>query len=266
MELTTVVLGLVVGAVVGMTSTGGGALLTPALLLLGVRPSLAVGSDVLAATAMKLVGGGYYSLRGEVHLATVARLAAGSIPGALAGVFWLSRFPASAIDLPLRRGIGIVLVVAGLVTLARLLAPARRSPRSSPGLATVVALGFGTGLLVSVTSIGSGSILLAVLTVFFPLAPRTVVGTDLVHALVLSATATVGHLFAGRVDLALGATILVGGIPGVLLGARLAHRVPERALRVGLAGLLVAVGLHLAVSPPLSAANPRVARAEVSHG
>ena len=250
-------IGLLVGVVVGATSTGGGALLTPALILISRVPaSIAIGSDVLIASGMKLVGGGIYALRGEVHWPTVGHLALGSIPGAVAGVWVLNRLPAHVLDAYLSRGLGLVLIAAGAAVLVRFTAGARAHPRRAPRRAVTVALGFATGMLVSMTSIGSGSLLLCVLALCYPLSATTIVGTDLVHALLLSSIATVGHGLAGRVDVALAGTVLVGAVPGVLIGARLATAVPERALRAGLAAVLIAIGLQLA----LFSASP--ARAE----
>ena len=105
------------------------------------------------------------------------------------------------------------------------------------------------GVLVSTTSIGSGSLLLCVLGLFFPLGSRTLVGTDLEHALLLSSAATLAQLVSGRVDLQLAAQVLVGGIPGVLLGTRLTALVPERAMRGGLACVVVGLGVYLAGQP-----------------
>ncbi len=118
-------------------------------------------------------------------------------------------------------------------------------PKRIPDLPVTVSLGFFTGLLVSMTSIGSGSLLLSVLSLFYPLSAQTMVGTDLVHALLLSSAATVGHSLAGRVDVGLAAAVLVGAIPGVLLGARMAIAMPERSLRAGLAVVLIAIGIQL---------------------
>jgi uncharacterized membrane protein YfcA len=250
--------GLVAGVVVGLTSTGGGALLTPALILvLGVPPSVAVGSDVMAAAVMKLFAGSAYALRGHVHWGTVARLSAGSLPGAAVGIAVLNRLPPHALDSALTRGVGAALVLAGAATLLRLRGHWKH-PSEPPPFAVTAGLGFLVGALVSLTSVGSGSILLSALTVFFPLQAATLVGTDLVHALFLSSAATIGHLAAGRVDVPLALSVLAGGIPGVIIGARLALRLPERKLRAGLAFLLIALGLHLAwrtVTP----ATPRTA-------
>lgn len=241
-------LGLPVGLAVGLTSMGGGALLTPALVLgLGIPPSLAVGSDVLIASVIKLFGGGAYAMRRQVHWATVLRLAAGSVPGAVAGVLVLNRLPRDLLDGVVARALGAVLVLAGFVVTLRLVRPATAAARPMPGFASTALLGLATGFLVATTSVGSGSLLVCVLALNFPLPAAVLVGTDLVHALLLSSTATVGHLLSGRVDFRLAAGVLAGGVPGVLAGARLASVVPDRPLRALLALILVAVGIRFAL-------------------
>ncbi len=241
-------IGLLVGIVVGATSTGGGALLTPALVLIARVPvATAIASDVLIASGMKLFGGGIYALRGEVHWQTVGRLASGSVVGAVAGIWLLNRIPVAALDAYLTRALGIVLIVAGAALVLRLTVGARSHPQRAPRWQVTVLVGLATGMLVSMTSIGSGSILLCVLVLYYPLSATTIVGTDLVHALVVSLVATAGHSLAGRVDVALAATVLVGAVPGVLIGARMAVAVPERVLRAGLAAVLIAIGLQMAI-------------------
>lgn len=248
MELLPTLIGLVVGLVVGATSTGGGALLTPALVLIARVPaSIAIGSDVLIASGMKLFGGSVYALRGEVHWPTVGRLAMGSIPGAVVGIWILNRLPVEVIDLYLGRALGVVLMLAGAAVIIRLTRGSQSHPIASPPGSVTALVGFVTGVLVSMTSIGSGSLLLCALALYYPLSATTIVGTDLMHALFLSSVATVGHSMAGRVDVGLAAAVLLGAVPGVLMGARLATAVPERALRAGLAAVLLAIGLQLAV-------------------
>ncbi len=248
--METALVGLVVGAIVGLTSMGGGALLTPALVLVvGVPPSLAIGSDMLIASAIKLVGGGAYALRREVHWGLVGRLSAGSVPGALLGIGLINLVPQALLDQALGRALGAVLLLAGAATVLRLLRKSTVPADREPSLRVTVALGFATGLLVAVTSVGSGSLLMTVLALFFPLRSQTMVGTDLVHAFVLTSTATLGHLASGRVDFALAGAVLVGAVPGVILGARLALALPERRLRFGLAVLLLAIGTYLSVAP-----------------
>ena len=240
--------GFAAGLLVGATSTGGGALLTPSLILIaGVPPSVAIGSDVLIAAGMKLFGGGFYALRREVHWPTVGRLAAGSIPGAMAGMAILDRLPPDRLESWLTHALGVVLVAAGGTLLLRAALAGRPLPRRAPATAMTVVFGFVTGVLVSMTSVGSGSLLLCVLALAYPLGARTIVGTDLVHALVLSGAATLGHASAGRVDAALAGAVLAGAVPGVLTGARLATGVRQRTLRAALAVVLVAIGAPLAV-------------------
>ena len=241
-------IGFGAGLLVGATSTGRGAVLTPALILIArVPPSVAIGSDALIASGMKLMGGGFYALRREVHWPTVGRLGAGSIPGAMIGVAILNRMPVERLELWLTHALGIVLVVAGGALLLRLIPGTGRPARRMPAAAVTMCLGFAIGVLVSMTSVGSGSLLLCALALWYPLEAREVVGTDLVHALILSSVATLGHAAAGRVDLALTGAVLVGAVPGVLVGARLVTGVRERPLRVMLALVLVAIGVVFAI-------------------
>jgi uncharacterized membrane protein YfcA len=265
-ELTLVVIGAVTGFVVGMTSTGGGALLTPALVLLvGVPARIAIGSDVLVASAMKLVSGSFYAWRSEVHWPSVLRLLAGSVPGAVAGLALVNRLPLQSSETILRGALGVVLVLAGVAIAFRLRHdPHAASRRPFPSALSTAAIGFLIGLLVSVTSIGSGSLLLCALSLRFPLAPRTAVGTDLVHALVLSAVVSAGHWSGGRVDLALVTAVLIGAVPGSLAGAMAATAVPQRALRAVLATVLMAIGVQLTASSVAALSAAPAARMEVS--
>src|SRR2546430_9042237 len=213
-----------VGLLVGLTSMGAGALLTPALvLLLGVPPRIAVGSDVLIAGVMKLFGGGAYAVRRAVHWPTVLRLLLGSIPGALAGLWLLRLVPDGTLDAVIARLLGIAMLASGAVSLVRYLRRMPDEPVASPGAAGTAAIGFATGLLVSITTVGSGSILIFVLARFFPLRARQLVGTDLAHAFLLSVVAAAGHGFAGRLDPALAVAALAGAGPRAIARARLAR-------------------------------------------
>lgn len=263
MSPSLALVGFLVGIIVGLTSTGGGAILTPALMFLGVPPAAAVGSDVLIASVMKLFGGGAYAIRRDVHWPTVWRLALGSIPGAGLGILLLNQIPVALVDTYLRRGLGFVLLLAGVATLLRIFLAIRPPEGALPSIRRTALIGFLIGVMVAMTSVGSGSLLLCALVLFFPLRPTTLVGTDLVHALVLSSVATVGHLFSGRVDVAIAVAVLVGGIPGVILGARFAHAVPQRILKAGLAVILLVVGGHLALSPLYAPASAALASVQL---
>ncbi|HXE81274.1 MAG TPA: sulfite exporter TauE/SafE family protein, partial [Vicinamibacterales bacterium] len=179
------------------------------------------------------------------HWPTVRTLACGSIPGALFGLGVLSRIPQAHLDTLLQQALGAALVLVGLVSVTQIVR--RPTPASSmPSSQTTAAIGAVIGFLVAITSIGGGSLLLAAFVLWFPFRPSTMVGTDLAHALVLSAVAATGHFFAGRVDLALSATVLAGAVPGVIAGASVATWMPQRALRGCLAAVLLAIGLRLA--------------------
>lgn len=247
-QFPVILIGAVVGTVVGLTSIGAGSVLTSVLVLfLGVPPSVAIGVSLLNASGMKLFGGVAYASRQDVHWPTVWRLATGSIPGAVLGTAFLHSLPSEIRESVLGRILGAVLVLAGITTLVRLLLRRSSTTRPMPSWSATAALGFVIGLLVSTTSVGSGSVLLCALTLFVPLRPQTLVGTDLAHAFLLAVAATVGRLITGQIDVPLTLTVLAGAIPGVLLGARLSIGLPERALRLGLATLLVGVGVHLAI-------------------
>ena len=257
--------GAAVGLLVGLTSMGAGALLTPALvLLLGVPPRIAVGSDVLIAGVMKLFGGGAYAVRRAVHWPTVLRLLLGSIPGALAGLGLLRLVPEGSLDAIITRLLGIAMLASGAVSLVRYLRRMPDEPVASPGAFGTAAIGFATGLLVSITTVGSGSILIFVLARFFPLRARELVGTDLAHAFILSVVAAAGHGFAGRLDPALALAVLAGAVPGVMAGALLAGKVPERSLRTALATIVFTVGVRFTALPASTRHEPPIALREVA--
>ena len=227
---------------------GGGALMTPLLiLLLGLPPAVAVGSDLAYAAITKVVGAVQHCRQRTVQAGLAWRMAAGSVPGSLAGVACLHGLGARQGDPAqqlLTHLLGSMLI---LVALALLWHSSPRSQRwrgrlsvgSRAPLAGTIAAGAVLGFLVGVTSIGSGTLFGILLLVVFGLPAREMVGTDVYHAAILSAAAAVGHGWAGNVDYGLVAHLLLGSIPGVLLGSNLAARVPEAALRPILAGILL---------------------------
>jgi uncharacterized membrane protein YfcA len=267
MDPIVALVGLVVGLVVGLTSIGAGTILTSSLVLfLGLPPSVVVGSGAVATLGMKFLGGGAHGVRGSVDWTTVGRLASGSIPGAIAGLLFLSSLPRAVADQVIARGLGAGLILAGAAIILRLALKDRAPSPKPPSWPFLATLGAVIGLLVSITSTGAGSVLVAVLALASPLPSIRLVGTDLVHAVLLAVVTSAGHALAGRVDLALAGAILLGAVPGVLLGSRLAFTAPERVLRTGLATALVLVGFYLgAVRPTLAkAAVPAANVTEVS--
>lgn len=243
-------LGLLVGLLVGLTGIGGGSLLTPLLVLVaGVRPTVAVGTDLAFAALTKLVGTCHLLPRRAVDLGLTLRLALGSLPGALLGAYLIDVLQAAApgaVDEVIRRALGVVLCLAGLASLVRALEWSRifaRGPQPGP-LATSL-LGLGLGFLVGLTSIGAGALLMAVFALRYRLSAVRAVGTDIAHGAILATVAALAHGAAGRVEPALLLNLLVGSIPGVLLGSWLTGRLPGRPVRIGIAIVLAVSGLRL---------------------
>jgi uncharacterized protein len=249
------VYGLVVGVLVGLTGMGGGVLMTPLLMLgLGMPATAAVGTDLAYSTLTKLAGAWQHWRQGTVEGRVVRALAIGSLPATLVAVallFWLQGQNAGWLDLWLQRAIGVMLCVAAVLMLLRVLRgrgghAAAQIASSTLPTARIVAIGALGGFLVGLTSIGSGSLIIALLVMTITLRPERLVGTDIAHAFLLVGVAAAGHLyFLGDVDLALAAKLLVGSVPGVLIGSRLTLWVPRRPLQIGLAGLLLSTAYRL---------------------
>lgn len=244
--------GALVGLVVGLTGMGGGALLTPLLVLcFGVDPLAAVSSDLVASLVMKPVGAAVHLRRRTVHRGIVRDLCLGSVPAAFAGVLLLRAFPDHRALAPaLRIALGAVLLLAVAGTLVRQLlssrAPRRELPLPARRPLATIAVGAAGGLLVGLTSVGSGSLIVVSLMLLFPqLSAAELVGTDLVQAVPLVAAAAVGHLFFGEVRLGLTASVLCGALPAVYLGARLSSAVPAPLVRGALSIVLFGSGLRL---------------------
>jgi len=254
--------GLLVGFTVGLTGMGGGALMTPLLVLLfKVQPLAAVSSDLVAAVIMKPVGGGVHLRRGTVNFALVRWLMVGSVPAAFAGVLVLRQLGDGAVvQARIKQVLGVALLVAASSIAAKGLLQVRAT-RKPPTMARAgptptrrfrvrplptVLIGVVGGLVVGMTSVGSGSLMIVMLLLLYPmLRSSELVGTDLVQAIPLVVSAAVGHLLFGDFRLDLTASLLVGSLPGVYLGAKLSSRAKDTVIRPALALVLVASGLKL---------------------
>jgi uncharacterized membrane protein YfcA len=263
--------GLGVGTVVGLTGMGGGALMTPLLVLVfGVPPLAAVSSDLVASAVMKPFGGWVHARRGTVNWALVRWLCLGSVPSAFLGVLLTRLITGEAtIQRTVQYALGGALVLAATGLLVKLYS--RRTDRPATGTLRIrpvptVLLGAAGGLVVGLTSVGSGSLIIVILLALYPaLRPNDLVGTDLVQAIPLVAAAALGHIFFGDLHLDLAAAILIGSVPGVLIGARLSSRAPAGLVRSALVVVLVASASKLFGLPnPVVAAVVLVAVAAVS--
>lgn len=254
-----IIAGFLTGLVVGLTGVGGGALMTPILLLVfGVAPVTAVGTDLWFAAFTKLVATRVHHSAGLIDWGVVKLLWTGSLPAAAITVVAMKMgWVATSFGL-LRMAIACAVLITALglllqpwlqgLGLGRRLGNKSTFKRLQPVL--TVAAGAGLGVVVTLTSVGAGALGVVILTYLYPLrlTPARLIATDIVHAIPLALFAGIGHLFVGHVDFELLGWLLLGSIPGVLIGAHLSARLPARLLRIALASILSAVAIKLLVS------------------
>jgi len=256
--------GLAVGILVGLTGMGAGSLMTPILItVFGIPPSTAVGSDLIYAAITKVFGTARHAQLKNVNRELGLWMGAGSVPAAVLGVFTLYEiFPRAGIDVNalLLDMIGGILVVVSLVVAARTFLTIPRlwsahelpsdGPLTTRHKALAVTIGVVFGFILGLTSVGSGVFFGLALVTLFPLTARRVVGTDLFHAMLVTIAAGVATIAFGTPNYSVVGSILIGSIPGILIGSHFTHRAPERLLRGGIALVLGASGLKtLSVAP-----------------
>ena len=238
-------------------------MMTPFLLSLGVAAPTAVGTDLVYATITKLTGSVQHYRQRSVNLEVAIFLGLGSIPASLLGVWtleWIKEsFDAEMVQSIMVTIIAATLLLVGISLIFKAFLPEKwvMSRRATWDGASKMSLkrrlftilfGATGGYLVGLTSIGSGSVMAVILLLLYPLTPAMIVGTDIAHAMVLSLVTGFAHILNGNVDFTLAATLLLGSIPGVLIGSRMAPRLPGRPLTLILAAMLVFVGARLLLS------------------
>jgi uncharacterized protein len=261
MDPTPTLFGLLVGFLVGLTGVGGGSLMTPFLVaVMGVSAPTAIGTDMVFATFTKFTGSVQHYRQQSVNLEVAIFLGLGSIPAGLLGVAtleWIEgSFDAETVKNIMITIIAFTLVLVGASLIFRNFLP-ERSDAPKPGVwdgksrmsrrrrAYTVVFGALGGYLVGLTSIGSGSVMAVILLLLYPIAPAVIVGTDIAHATVLSLVVGLAHMTQGNVELSLAGSLLLGGIPGVLVGSRVAPWLPGKPLKMILAAMLIFVGARL---------------------
>jgi uncharacterized membrane protein YfcA len=243
----------IVGLLVGMTGAGGGALMTPMLILLfGVTPSAAISSDLVAAVVMRPIGAAVHLRAGTVNLRLVKWMVIGSVPAAVFGAWLLSRIGhTSAAQRHVEVALGIALLVGSTAMVGRMLldrhnAHARDAvvhdirPRPLP----TIVIGVVGGVIVGLTSVGSGSLMIVLLLFLYPtLSAGQLVGTDLTQAVPLTAAAALGALVFGHVEVAVTLSLIIGSVPAVFVGSMLSSTVPDRYIRPVITFVIFASGL-----------------------
>ena len=250
--------GLFIGVLVGMTGMGGGSLMTPMLVFLfGFKPTVAIGTDILHGAIFKSFGAARHRQLGTVHARLTLWMLLGSAPFSLVGVglsTWLGHRYGDGFEDTAAIFLGIALIAGGLGFAVKTFLTGREKS-DAPFVLTAsdrriaFFLGVAGGFVVGLTSVGSGTFFGLVMLLVFPLTASKVVGTDIFHAAALLWVAGAGHLVAGNVDLHATGWLLIGSIPGVMLGSQVSVNLPERALRLGLATTLTLAGLKLAEVP-----------------
>jgi uncharacterized protein len=256
MDPTIILFGLGVGLLVGITGMGGGSLMTPLLILVvGIKPVVAVGTDLAYGAVTKTLGGWRHFQKGTVFPRLALWLAVGSCPAALIGVWVLDKLRDALgddFDTFMLVAIGGALLITGALVLLRALAISDAAARERGAFemhtrhkVAAVALGASVGFVLGITSAGSGTLIGIGLILGFRLSPHRVVGTDVAHAAVLLWVAALAHVVSGNVDFGLAGTILIGSLPGVWIGTNLSTRMPKNALRAALGVVLLASSLAL---------------------
>lgn len=254
MDPAIIAFGLGIGILVGMTGMGGGSLMTPLLILIfGIQPTTAIGTDIFYSAVTKTVGGWRHLRMKTVNMELVKWLALGSVPAAVGGVALVSviqdHIGEARLDSLVYAVLGGTLLMVGVVTLTRavilrnLVDERDRFEVERRHKIAAVAIGATTGFVIGITSAGSGTVIAILLIAVYRLAPKKVVGTDVFHAAVLLWAAGIAHWVGGNVDFALASNILVGSVPGVVIGAALSSRAPQGFIRTALGVVLIGSGI-----------------------
>jgi uncharacterized membrane protein YfcA len=254
MDPAIVLFGLGIGVLVGMTGMGGGSLMTPLLILIfGIQPTTAIGTDIFYSAVTKTVGGWRHFRMKTVNMELVKWLAMGSVPSAVSGVLlvsWLqTRVGEDRLDELVYAVLGGTLLMVGVITLARalilrnLIEERDRFDVERRHKVAAIAIGATTGFVIGITSAGSGTVIAILLIAVYRLAPKRVVGTDVFHAAILLWAAGIAHWVGGNVDFVLAGNILLGSVPGVVIGAAMSDKAPQGFIRTSLGVVLVGSGI-----------------------
>lgn len=252
-DLLPILMGFIVGFLIGLTGMGGGAIMTPFLILfIKLNPILAVGTDLVFAATTRIVGGMQHWREKNVNFKQVGWLALGSLPSAFIAAqfnvgqaenqhFIEDTFPVI---------LGVVLVLVGGIIASRSFGSMKASDKEpkNPGPFSIIMIGIVGGTLVGFTSIGGGTVIMALFLVFFAIPLNALVGLDVVHGALLATVSAISYIISGQVEWGLAGLLLIGSIPGSWLGARLVNRIDPRLIRITLILLIILAGVLLLLS------------------
>ncbi|PLT29083.1 sulfite exporter TauE/SafE family protein [Peribacillus deserti] len=253
MSIGITLMGLLVGFLVGLTGVGGAALLTPVLILIGINPSIAVGTDLVYNSITKLFGASQHWRQKTVNGQMVKYLAIGSIPSAVAAIVALHYFESYFHNQEqiIRHSLGYILILVSLAILLRTVIEKKIRPNrwqlkplEEKKMLTIL-IGIVFGFIVGLTSLGSGSLFAVAMIFLYQMKTSEMIGTDIVHAFLLVSVAGLLHIGYGNINYMLVGNLLIGSIPGVIIGSKISAKVPTRPLRTVVALLILVSGLKL---------------------
>ncbi|ASS73959.1 hypothetical protein CIG75_02485 [Tumebacillus algifaecis] len=256
MDLEVSLGGFVVGLLIGLTGMGGGLVMTPMMIFLfGVSPTVAVGTDLLYASITKMFGAWQHWRQKTVDWTVVKLLSIGSVPGALLGsltILFLQHHFVDSVEGVVGRMLGFTYLLVAVVMVLRMFKTSQQADKSAepikPHPRKMITLGLFGGFIVGLTSVGSGTLFMAFLLLIYPVAASRLVGTDIVQAVMVTGVAGLAHFAIGNVNLPLVGSLLIGSIPGILIGSRMSLKVPELAVRTCLFLMICLSGFKMLFS------------------
>ncbi|MEH7223934.1 sulfite exporter TauE/SafE family protein [Bacillus sp. JJ1566] len=251
MDVWISISGLIVGMIIGATGMGGGIIMTPLLLFgFGVSPAVVVGTDLIFAAVTKSFGALQHWRQRTIDFNLLLRVAIGSVPGTLTGLlllYFIKQDNQADLNLFITQGISIAFILISIVMLLKLFVWKKSLFDGSKQVNTTVliSIGFLTGLLVAITSVGSGTLFIALLLWLYPLKSSALVGTDILHGVLITGLAGFAHSFLGTIDYVLVLQLLAGSIPGVLIGSRITLKLPDLYIRLLLITMMLVTSFIL---------------------
>ncbi|MEH7380574.1 sulfite exporter TauE/SafE family protein [Bacillus sp. JJ1533] len=251
MDIWIAISGLIVGLIIGATGMGGGIIMTPLLLFgFGVSPAVVIGTDLIFASVTKSFGAYQHWRQRTIDFNLLLRVAVGSVPGTLTGLlllYFVKQEDQAGLNLFITKGISVAFILISIVMLLKLFVWKKSLFDGSKqvNITVLILIGFLTGFLVAITSVGSGTLFIALLLWLYPFKSSALVGTDILHGVLITGLAGLAHSFLGTIDYVLVLQLLSGSIPGVLIGSRITVKLPDLYIRILLITMMLVTSFIL---------------------